>query len=103
MDYRQRIQEGAKHATWTAQKSALTNCVFVCTNKEKKLFEFIPLEEVILFPNSANEIKLSEYFISVQNSIKELKNKLADKEVEINNLKTSLIELANYIDNQRFL
>ena len=86
MDYRERIQEGARVATYQAQKTALTNCVYVCTNKEKKTFEFIPLEEVVLFPNTENEMKLSDYLKGLQNSIKGLSQELLNAKKNISAL-----------------
>lgn len=110
MDYRNRIQEGARMATYQAQKTALTNCVYVCTNKEKKLFEFIPLEEVVLFPNTNNEMKLSDYLTGLQNSIKGLSQELQNAKQDIkildgNNkfLQEAVSKLSEFVDNQRFL
>lgn len=110
MDYRTQIQEGARVATYQAQKAALTNCVYVCTNKEKKTFEFIPLEEVVLFPNTDNEMKLSDYLMGLQNSIKGLSQELVHAKNDIitlngNNefLQLAVRKLSEFVDNQRFL
>jgi hypothetical protein len=110
MDYRDRIQEGARMATYQAQKTALTNCVYVCTNKEKKTFEFIPLEEVVLFSNTDNEMKLADYLVALQNTIKGLSQELANANKKIcvldtNNktLQNAVDKLSEYIDKQRFL
>lgn len=110
MDYRDRIQEGARMATYQAQKTALTNCVYVCANKEKKTFEFIPLEEVVLFPNTDNEMKLSDYLMGLQSSIKGLSQELvhAKKDIQTldgNNkfLQEAVSKLSVFVDNQRFL
>ena len=110
MDYKTQIQEGARMATYQAQKTALTNCVYVCTNKEKKLFEFIPLEEVVLFPNTANEMKLSDYLMGLQNSIKGLSQELvsAKNDIKILNgnnefLQLAVSKLSEFVDKQRFL
>ena len=96
MDYKQKIQEGVKHATWTAQKTALTNCVFVCTNKEKKTFEFVSLDEVTLFPNTDKEVKLSVYLSNMVQRIS-----ILEKQNE--SLSEGLEKLAEYVDSQRFL
>lgn len=96
MDYKQQIIEGVKHATWSAQKRAVTNCVYVCTNKEKKQFDFVPLEDVVLYPNTENEIKLSTYLLDVQRRVQVL-------EKQNNSLNKAIERLAEYVDSQRFL
>ena len=110
MDYRDRIQEGARMATYQAQKTALTNCVYVCTNKEKKTFDFIPLEEVVLFSNTDNEMKLADYLVALQNTIKGLSQELQNakqniKTLDGNNkfLQEAISKLSKFVDNQRFL
>jgi hypothetical protein len=103
MDYKERIQEGARMATYQAQKTALTNCVYVCTNKEKKLFEFIPLEEVVLFPNTDNEMKLSDYLMGLQSSIKGLSQDIQTLNGNNIVLQEAVSKLSEFVDNQRFL
>lgn len=110
MDYGQKIAEGARLATFQAQKQALTNCVYVCTNKEKKIFEFIPLDEVILFPDTPNQMKLSAYLLGLQNTIKGLsqeilatKHDVATVNAHNKTLQEAVEKLSEYIDNQRFL
>lgn len=110
MDYGQKIAEGARLATFQAQKHALENCVYVCTNKEKKTFEFIPLDEVILFPDTNNKIKLSDYLLGLQNTIKGLSQELVYAKSDINTLngnckvlQDAVNKLADYVDKQQFL
>ena len=110
MDYGQKLAEGARLATYQAQKNALENCVFVCTNKEKKTFEFIPLDEVILFPDTKSKIKLSDYLLGLQNTIKGVSQELVNAKSDINTLngnckvlQDAVDKLADYIDKQRFL
>ena len=96
MDYKKQIVEGVKHATWSAQKQALTNCVYLCTNKEAKQFEFVPLDEVTLFPNTDKEVKLSVYLSNMVQRITTL-------EKQNESLSKGLEKLAEYVDSQRFL
>lgn len=96
MDYKKQIVEGVKHATWTAQKQALTNCVYVCTNKDKKQFDFVALEDVVLFPNTENEVKLSTYLL-------DLKHRVTILEKQNDSLNKAIEKLAEYVDSQRFL
>ena len=110
MDKKKQITEGAKLATVTARRNAISNTVYVCIDKDNNIFEFIPIEEILLNPNSTNPIKLSEYINKVKTKISKLEN-------EIKNIKTSistitknnqiLLEavesLSAYVDKQRFL
>lgn len=110
MEYKQRVLEGARMATFQAQKKALENCVYVCTNKEKNIFEFIPLDEVILFPDTPNQMKLSAYLLGLQNTIKGLSSEITATKKDVSTLnannktlQTAVEKLSVYIDNQRFL
>lgn len=110
MDYKKRVVEGAKLATVQARQTATTNHVYVCVDKKTNQFEFIPLENVVLFPQTDKPMKLKEYINSVENTINGLSNQLQSLKsnqliLESNNqlLKKSVEALSDYIDKQRFL
>lgn len=110
MDYKKQILEGAKLATVNARQQAYTNHVYICVNKQTNQFAFVPLEEVVIFPNSEKPMKLKDYLNSLETTINGLSKSLLDVKqdlgrVEKNNqtLLKSVEALSEFIDNQRFL
>lgn len=110
MDYKKQILEGAKLATVNARQQAYTNHVYICVNKQTNQFAFVPLEEVVIFPNSDKPMKLKDYLNSLETTINGLSKSLLDVKqdlgrVEKNNqtLLKSVEALSEFIDKQRFL
>lgn len=110
MNYQKRVTEGAKLATVQARHTAITNHVYACVDKKNNQFEFIPLEDVVLFPQTDNPIKLKDYIESLETTINGLSNSLKTvkqdlRRLEANNqvLTKAVESLSEHIDKQRFL
>lgn len=110
MDYKKRIETGAKLATVGARQEAVSNTVYVCVDKANNDFKFIPLEDIVLFAQTEKPMTLKEYINSLENTINGLSNQLQSLKnnqliLESNNqlLKKSVEALSDYIDKQRFL
>lgn len=110
MDYKKRVVEGAKLATVQARLTATTNHVYVCVDKKTNQFEFIPLENVVLFPQTDKPITLKDYLNSLETTINGLSMSLSNvrkelEQVRNNNttLATAVEKLSEFIDNQKFL
>lgn len=110
MDYKKQILEGAKLATVQARQQAVTNHVYICVNKQTNQFAFVPLEEVVIFPNSNKPIKLKDYLNSLETTINGLSTSLSSVKQELTQIKnnnttlaTAVEKLSEFIDNQKFL
>lgn len=75
---KQQLKENLIHVnSQKAKRSAIQDGVFICKNKAKNEFEFIPLEEVIYQGKP-----LKSALNSLEKQIKDL-NEIVDKKIEI--------------------
>ena len=91
----QMIKNKAHNSSYKAKSRAEENGVYVCTNKEKEEFEFIPLDQVII-----KGVTLEQY---IQNQKKEVQEEVNKLSTAVSTLSELVNALSKHMDNQRFL
>lgn len=91
MKYKKRFEESTKMSILEAEQKAINGSVFICVDARNKDFAFEKLEDI-----PYQETTLGDQIQELQEE-----NEKLQKEVE--NLKNTVIKLAEYIDSKRFL
>lgn len=89
------IKNQVHNSSYNAKSKAKNNGVYICKDKEKKEFEFVPLESVII-----KGVSLEQY---IENQKKSLQNQIDSLSGAVLTLKGLVADLSKHIDNQRFL
>lgn len=91
----QMIKNKIHNSSYNAKLRAEENGVYVCKDKKEKVFEFVPLEQVII-----KGVTLEQY---IHKEREELEKKISDLSLSVKTLKELVEALSKHIDNQRFL
>lgn len=91
----EKIKNEMHNSVYNAKSRAENNGVYICKSKEKKEFEFIPLEHVLI-----KGVTLEEY---IQAQKDELQLEINSLNQAVATLKELVNSLSEHIDKQRFL
>lgn len=89
------IKNQTHNSSYAAKRRAEQNGVYVCKDKEEKVFEFIPLEQVII-----KGVTLEQYIQKIKD---DLQKEINAYKQALQSLNESVQALSKHIDDQRFL